>query len=65
MSMVWMTSEEREEAREHADEPEGNYGFCKRCEREVRIFVEDQGYDTDYGFWSLPTDVCGSCGGSV
>ena len=61
MSMVWMTSEEREEAREHAD-PEERYGFCKGCVCDVPTVEIDEGFDHEFGFHSLPTEVCGKCG---
>lgn len=61
---LYFTPEEREEALEKADD-DGQYGFCRHCDCEVLIVVEEQGYDTDRGFHSLPTDVCGECGRDI
>lgn len=58
---MYMTSEERAEAREHADD-DGKYGFCSSCEFDVRIGIVDEGFDHEFGFHSLPTSVCSECG---
>jgi hypothetical protein len=58
---MYMTSEEREEAREHADD-DSRYGFCSYCNCEQPVIEQDQGFDHAFGFYSLPTEVCVTCG---
>lgn len=58
---MYMTSEERAEAREHAD-PEERYGFCKGCQCENPVVEQEQGFDHEFGFHSLPTEICAKCG---
>ncbi len=67
--MVWMTSEEREEAREHAD-PEERYGFCPTCECDVQLVKRDIGIGR-YEFWGAKgidrrmVDHCVECENEV
>ena len=46
---LYMTSEERAEALDHAD-PEERYGFCPNCECDVQIVKRDIGIGS-YEFW--------------
>lgn len=57
---MYMTPEDRAEAREHAD-PEERYGFCPTCECNVPIININYGFDHEFGFHSMPTDVCPEC----
>lgn len=39
--------------------------FCKHCDCEVRINIIDEGFDHEFGFHSLPTEVCADCNGRI
>ena len=67
--MVYMTSEEREEALDHAD-PEERYGFCPTCECDVQLVKRDVGigryeYQGAKGIDRRMVDVCGDCGEEI
>lgn len=38
--------------------PLGRVGFCWACGCNVQSVTIDEGFDHEFGFHSLPTDVC-------
>lgn len=41
--------------------PHGRYGWCWHCKQNVQSVTIDEGFDHEFGFHSLPTDVCPEC----
>lgn len=68
--MVWMTSEERAEAREHADETPAEHIVCESCGKDAVIVQRDFGIGR-YEFWGSRgvhrdmRNCCSECGDEV
>lgn len=66
---MYMTSEDRAEALEHAD-PEERYGFCPTCEQDVQLVKRDVGigryeYQGAKGIDRRMVDHCVECENEV